>query len=94
MAEGQNRNFVNMTKSRHQPQLFHLPRVFGAGGHQIDPGGVDGGVAQHVRQLYDVAAGPIERRGKQMAEIMGKYLGVLYPGGSTQLFQLCPDLPS
>ena len=76
----------------HQPQFFQLPRVFRAGGHEVNPCGVDGGVSQHVRQLGDVPADLIEQRGEQMPEVVGENLGGLHPGFGAQRFHFPPDL--
>ena len=61
-----------MTKLRHKSQLLQLPRMFRAGGHEINPCGVDGGVPQDIRQLHDIPADLIKGRGKQMPEVVWK----------------------
>ena len=78
----------------HKTQAVQLAHMLGSCRKQVDSGGIDAAVPQNVSQPHDIPTGLIKGFGKQMAEIMGKYLGVLYPGGSAQLFQLCPDLPS
>ena len=50
---------------------FSHQDVFLAGGQQVDPGGVDGAVSQHVRQLDDVPGGPVEDGGEQVAQVVG-----------------------
>jgi len=62
-----------------------------AGRAQIDPGGVDGAVPQHVGQLYDVAGGLIEGGGEQMPQIMGKDLRSRHARFFAQSFQDPPD---
>ena len=69
-----------MTKLGHQTQFFQLPGVFRAGGHEIDSGGIDGGMAQNVRQLDDIPADFIEYRSEQVPEIVREDLGRFYPG--------------
>ena len=81
-----------MTKLCDQSQPFQLFRVFRAGGHQIDPRSIDGGVSQNVRQLHDVTAGLIENGGEQMPEVVGEDLGRLHPGFCAQRLHFPPDL--
>lgn len=63
------------------------------GGNQVDPGGVDGAVAQHVRQPGHVPGGPVEAPGEEMAQVVGKDLGGLHPGLTAKGFQFTPYLP-
>ena len=37
---------------------------------KLDAGGVDGAVAQHIRQLHDVPGDPIEGGRKQVAQVV------------------------
>ena len=60
--------------STDQPQPVQLPRMLRAGGQEIDAGGVDGAVAQHVRQFHDVSRSPVERDREQVREVVRKYL--------------------
>ena len=82
-----------MTKLCDQPQPFQLFGVFRAGGHQIDPRSIDGGVPQNVRQLHDVPAGFVEDPGEEMAQVVGKDLGGRHLGLPAQGLHLMPDLP-
>ena len=43
---------------QHQAHTLETATVLGAGGADVDTGGVDAAVAQQVRQLDDVPAGP------------------------------------
>ena len=58
----------------HQPQTFDLLPVFRAGGHDIDPGGVDAAVAQDICQFGDDLLNAVKSSGKQLAQIVWKYL--------------------
>ena len=68
--------------------------VFLSCGHQVDTSGFNAGMAQDVRQLCNVLVDPVINRGKQMPEIMGKYLGGLHIGFLTEPLHLSPDLAS
>ena len=81
-----------MTKLCHQPQLFQLSCVFRAGGHQINPGGVDRRVSQNVCQLHNIPADLVERSRKQMPEVVRKDFRAFHPGFFAQHFHLPPDL--
>ena len=77
-----------------QPQPFDLSAVFGAGGHNIDPGGINAAVSQDIRQLRNVLLDPVKSPGKELAEVMGKYLGWIDTRCLTQPLHLCPDIAS
>ena len=47
-----------------QPQLIQGPGMLGAGGDEVDAGGLDAGVAQHISQLDDIPTGPVKDGGK------------------------------
>ena len=80
--------------SEHQLQPFQLTPVFLSCGHQVDAGGFNAGMAQDVRQLCNVLVDPVINRGKQMPEIMGKYLGGLHIGFLAEPLHLRPELAS
>ena len=63
-----------------------------SGGDQVNAGGFDGAVSQHIGQFYDVPADPVKGCGKKMAQIMGEHLGRGYPGTFTQPLHLRPNL--
>ena len=65
-----------------------------AGGEQVDPGGLDGGVAQYIGQLDHIPAGLVEGSGKQVAQVMGKHLAVCHSGLPAHRFHLRPHLLS
>ena len=77
-----------------QPQLIQGPGMLGAGGDEVDAGGLDAGVAQHVSQLCHIPAHPVETPGKQVAQVVGKDLGRSDPGRPAHPLHLCPDLLS
>ena len=49
-------------------------------------------MAQHIRQLHDVTAGPVKGRGEQMAKVVGKDLAGRDPRRLAQPLHLRPDL--
>ncbi len=68
--------------------------MFGAGGHDIDAGGIDGAVTQNICQLGNVLFDAVEGAGEQLTQIVGKHLGRFHPGGFAQLFHCRPDVAS
>ena len=68
--------------------------LFSRGFTEVNAGGFNAGMAQDVRQLCNVLVDPVINRGKQMPEIMGKYLGGLHIGFLTEPLHLSPDLAS
>ena len=68
--------------------------MFRAGGHDIDSGGVDAAVAQDIRQLGDVLLNAVKSAGKQLAQIVWKYLAGFDVGGLAEGFHLRPDIAS
>ena len=66
--------------------------MLGAGGADVDTGGVDAAVAQQVGQLGQVLVQPVERAGEQVAEVVGKHLFVGDAGGAAQGLHLAPDV--
>ena len=65
--------------------------MFGAGGHNIDPGGINAAVSQDIRQLRNVLLDPVKSPGKELAEVMGKYLGFLDTRFPAKLLHLSPN---
>ena len=57
------------------------------GGDEIHAGGLDAGMAQHIRQLGDVLICPIIGRGAQGPQIVGKH-----PGSLAKCLHFRPDL--
>ena len=57
-------------------------------GAQVDPGGLDAAVAQHVGQHDHIPTGSIESLGKKMPQVMGKDLDRLYPRSAAQTLHL------
>ena len=54
------------------------PFVFFYAGSHIDPGSLDGGMTQYVRQMGHVLLHRIKTPGKQVAEIMWENLFLLH----------------
>lgn len=63
---------MRISTLRYKSQSVQLPLVFRPGGQEVDAGGLEAGMAQHIRQLHDVTAGPVKGRGEQMAKVVGK----------------------
>ena len=69
-------------------QPLQLPDVLRAGGAEVDAGGVDGTVAQNVRQLHDVPAEGVKRACKEVAQIVGEHPGRRHPRCLTEPRQI------
>ena len=63
-----------------------------ASGNEVDAGGLNTGVAQHIRQFGYIPAGSVEGPGEQVPQVVGEY----FRGGHAGLFVFCfhlrPDL--
>ena len=58
----------------------------------INTGGVDVGVAQDICQLRNILFQAVKHPGKQVAQIMGKYLIRCHTCLLTQLLHLAPNI--
>ena len=65
----------------HQTQSFYFSAVFRASGHDIDAGGVNAAVAENIRQLGNILLDTVKGPGKELPQIVGKYLTFLDTGG-------------
>ena len=65
----------------HQTQAFNLAAVLDACGHDIDASGVDAAVAENIRQLGNILLDTVKGPGKELPQIVGKYLTFLDTGG-------------
>ena len=92
IASPHNSNYVVFLY--HQSQPLYLPAVFGAGGHNIGPGGIDAAVSQDVGQLCNVLLDPIKGSRKKLPQIMGKDLGWIDTRRPAQPFHLRPYIAS
>ena len=68
--------------------------MLGARGDQVNPGRLNTGVAQDVRQPGHVPADTVERLGEQVPQIVGKHLARCHARLVAQCFHLRPDLPA
>ena len=75
-----------------KPHALQLAAVGVPGFHGVDPGGVYAGVTQDIRQTDDVLLHTIICAGKQMAQVVGKYLRLRYPCLAAQTLHLVPDV--
>ena len=62
------------------------------GGHKINPCRVDAAVPKDIRQKCDVLVCFVEAPGKELAEVVGEYLGCRYLRLAAQGFQHLPDV--
>lgn len=83
---------MRISTLRYKSKSVQLPLVFRPGGQEVDAGGLEAGMAQHIRQLHDVTAGPVKGRGEQMAKVVGKDLAGRDPRRLAQPLHLRPDL--
>ena len=88
-------NYVRIFYSLHaQPKPLDFPAMLGAGGHNINAGGVDAAVTYDVSQLRNILFNSIKSSGKELTQIVWKDLAGIYPGFLTQRFHLRPDTAS
>lgn len=66
--------------------------MFSAAGDEVDAGGVDGGMAEHVGKLSDVFRGAVKNSGEEMAQVVGKDFAFSHTGARAEGFHFCPDL--
>lgn len=71
---------------------MQLPLILRPGRQEVDSDGLNGGVAQDVRQLHDAVACPVEGHGKGVAKTMGAHLKRFHPSIFAQSFHFRPDL--
>ena len=79
---------------RHQSKHIQRFGVFCPSRDQVDPGGFDAAVAQHIGQLGDIPAGPVKCSGEQMAQIVRVYLSGIHARRLAELLHFRPYLPS
>lgn len=66
--------------------------MFFAAGGEVDAGGVDGRMTEHVCQAHNVAAGGIKNGGKKMAQIVREHFLRVHTGTNGEVFHLAPYL--
>lgn len=81
----------SLYRLNHQAEAFDFSAMFGAGGHDIDAGGVDAAVAEEVGQLGDVLFDGVEGFGEEFSQIVGEYLWRMHSRRFAQPFHLRPD---
>lgn len=89
MRSVQNINFVRLA---HQAQAVQLSDMILTGRKQVQAGSVDGAMPQEVCQLYDVPAGLVKNRCKQMAQVVGKHPALLHARRFAQTLHFPPNL--
>ena len=75
-----------------QAHRFHSPAVFGAGGDDINSGGVNAGMSENIRQLGNILFDSVKYPGEQMPEIMRKNLLRIDVGCAAEGFHFPPDI--
>ena len=78
----------------YQPQPPDLPGVDGPAFCRINPGSGYIGMAQNICQTGQVTLQGIVGAGKEVAQIVGEYLGWLHPGALAQGLHIPPDVGS
>ena len=63
-----------------------------ASGQQINSGGFHAGMAQNVRQFHNILVNSVVNRGKQVPQIVGKYLRGIHARRFANTLHLRPDL--
>lgn len=71
-----------------------MPLLLRPADHQVDAGGVDAGMTQHIRKAHDVPAGAVKCRGEQVPQIMREHLGRFHPRRLAQPLKFVPYLPT
>ena len=69
----------------HKPQMGYFFYVFAFCWNQIDPGGFDTAVSQHVRQRGNVVRDLVKASGEQMSEIVREHFVSFNPGVFTDV---------
>lgn len=65
--------------------------MLGAGGNDVEAGGVDARMPQKIGQLGDVLFLLVEDPGKEMAQVVGKHLALIHPRRPTKGLHLPPN---
>ena len=58
----------------YQPHILHTVAVSRSGGDNINSGRVDAAVTENIRKLGNILFNSVKHTGKQVAQIMRKYL--------------------
>ena len=68
--------------------------MFRSGGNEVNPGGFNAGVPQHIGQFHHIPAHLVKGPGEKMSQVMGEYFGGFYARRLAQAFHFSPNLPS
>lgn len=77
-----------------KPELIQSSGTFVCGGCEIDAGGLDGGMTEHVGETDDVPVFLVKLNGEEMAQVMGKDFCFGDVRDGAEAFHLGPDLVS
>ena len=75
-----------------QSQPIQLSSVLRSGGEQVDSGGGQIAVAQHIGQLHHIVGTAIKRLGEQVPQVVGEHLFRRDSRCTAQCFHFRPDL--
>ena len=74
----------------HQAKALDLAAVLGAGGHDIDAGGVNGAVTQNVGKFGNILFDSVKGSGKQLSQVVREHLALRDLRLLTQGFHFLP----
>ena len=77
-----------------KPELIQGSGTFVCGGCEIDAGGLDGGMTEHICKADDVSVFLVKLNGEEMAQVVGKDFCFGDVRDSAEAFHLGPDLIS
>lgn len=77
-----------------KPELIQGSGTFVCGGCEIDAGGLDGGMTEHVGEADDVPVFLVKLNGEEMAQVVGKDFCFGDVRNGAEAFHLGPDLIS
>lgn len=77
-----------------KPELIQGSGTFVCGGCEIDAGGLDGGMTEHVGEADDVPVFLVKLNGEEMTQVVGKDFCFGDVRNGAEAFHLGPDLIS
>ena len=69
---------MRISTLRYKSQSVQLPLVFRPGGQEVDACGLEAGMAQHIRQLYNISSSPVKGRKLWGKTLLGATPAVLH----------------
>ena len=77
-----------------KPELIQGSGTFVCGGCEIDAGGLDGGMTEHIGEANDISVFLIKLNGEEMTQVVGKDFCFVDVRNGAEAFHLGPDLIS